>query len=71
MSLDAHTKLETADAAKYCGVSKSCLEKRRLKGGGPAYLKPTRKVIYQVSDLDAWLDGSRRASTSQAEGASA
>lgn len=58
-------KLDTEGAAAYCGVGKSTLEKLRLTGGGPAYLKPTRSVVYQVSDLDAWLDSSRRRSTSQ------
>lgn len=59
-----HDKLNTEQAAAYCGVGTSTLEKRRLVGGGPRYLKPTRKVVYQVSDLDEWLDRSRRISTS-------
>lgn len=58
-------KLDTETAARYCGVGKSTLEKLRMTGGGPAYLKPTRSVSYQVSDLDAWLDRSRRRSTSE------
>ena len=29
-----------------------------------AYLKPNRRVIYDRDDLDAWLDGKRRRSTS-------
>jgi len=66
-----HTKLETEPAATYCGVGKSTLEKMRLTGGGPTYLKPNRKVVYQVSDLDAWLNSRRRTSTSQGEGAAA
>lgn len=57
-------KLDTEGAASYCGVGKSTLEKLRLTGGGPAYLKPTRSVVYQVSDLDAWIDRHRRTSTS-------
>lgn len=64
-SYEPHTKLETEPAAAYCGCSKSTLEKLRVIGGGPAYLQPTRKVVYQVSDLDAWLNRSRRGSTSQ------
>ena len=64
-------KLETEPAATYCGVGKSTLEKMRLTGDGPTYLKPNRKVVYQVSDLDAWLSTRRRNSTSQGEGAAA
>ena len=68
-----HTKLETPEAARYCGVGKSSLEKMRLTGGGPVYLKPSRRVVYQVSDLDAWLESRRRRSTSSsiAEGIAA
>lgn len=71
MSYAPHTKLDTEAAADYCGVGKSTLEKLRLTGGGPQYLKPTRSVIYQVSDLDAWLGSRRRRSTSEAMGATA
>lgn len=66
MQYEPHTKLDTKGAADYTGVAKSTLEKLRLTGGGPAYLKPNRSVIYQVSDLDHWLDKSRRTSTSAA-----
>lgn len=59
-----HTKLETLPAAEYVGSAKKTLEKLRCLGGGPAYIKHGRKVVYQVSDLDAWVDRHRRTSTS-------
>lgn len=31
----------------------------RHKGGGPAYYKLGRKVIYRGSDLNIWLDAKR------------
>lgn len=64
-------KLTTKEAASYCRCGKSTLEKLRLTGGGPRYLKPTRSVVYQVADLDAWLDGRRFSSTSEYQGAAA
>ena len=57
--------LSTPDAATYCGSSASTLEKLRVYGGGPAYLKLGRRVGYDVADLDAWLASCRRRSTSQ------
>ena len=60
-------KLDTEGAATYCGIGKSTLEKLRLTGGGPTYMKPTRSLVYQVSDLDAWLDRARRRSTSEVQ----
>ena len=63
--------LSTPEAANYIGLSKSTLSKRRVFGGGPKYLKLGRRVVYDVRDLDAWLDASRRASTSDASRAAA
>jgi predicted DNA-binding transcriptional regulator AlpA len=49
------------DAAEYCGVSKSLLDKLRCYGGGPAYAKLGASVIYDTNDLDAWLAANRQA----------
>ena len=57
-------RLRTSDAAAYCGCSKSTLEKLRLTGGGPAFIKLGRTVVYDTADLDAWLSARRRLSTS-------
>ncbi|MCC0008569.1 MAG: helix-turn-helix domain-containing protein [Hyphomicrobiaceae bacterium] len=56
--------LRTAEAADYCGSSASTFEKLRLYGGGPRYVKLGRRVVYDPTDLDAWLAAHRRASTS-------
>lgn len=55
----------TADAAAYCGLSKSTFDKYRLTGQGPAFLKLGRAVAYRVSDLDEWLESNRFKSTSE------
>lgn len=66
--LDTATKqrrmLRTEDAATYTGLSASTLTKLRLTGGGPEYLKLGKAVVYDPSDLDAWLVSKRRRSTS-------
>jgi hypothetical protein len=56
-------------AADYIGVSISFLNKARLTGRGPTFLKLGSKVAYEKSDLDQWLNGRRRTSTSQLEAA--
>ena len=56
--------LRTPEAASYCGSSSSTFEKLRLYGGGPAYVKLGRRVVYSPDDLDAWLVANRRISTS-------
>jgi len=56
--------LNTPSAADYCGLGASTFEKLRVSGGGPAYLKLGRRVVYRRDDLDAWLIAKRRQSTS-------
>jgi predicted DNA-binding transcriptional regulator AlpA len=57
-------KFRTSEAAIYCGLSMSTLNKLRMFGGGPIYLKLGRSVVYDQDDLDAWLDSKKRQSTS-------
>ncbi|MAL79118.1 MAG: excisionase [Sneathiella sp.] len=58
-------RLRTRDAACYCGSTKSTFEKLRLVGDGPTYAKIGRVVVYDVEDLDAWLDSKKHRSTSE------
>lgn len=51
--------LRVPQAAEYCGVSKSLLDKLRCYGGGPAYAKLGASVIYNTDDLDAWVAARR------------
>ena len=63
-ALQVRRKLRTAEAAEYTTVSESTLTKLRLTGGGPIFIKVGKSVLYDVSDLDAWLASHRRRSTS-------
>ena len=63
----AATRLPATDAARYCGLSTAYLAKMRSIGGGPAYLKLGRRVVYSTDDLDDWLAARRRTSTSDIE----
>ena len=53
-------KMTTAEAATYIAKSASWLNKTRMSGTGPVYLKIGGAVRYLKSDLDAWLSGKRR-----------
>ncbi len=63
---NARKKLRTAEAAKYVGLGLSTIEKLRVFGGGPAYFKLGKSVVYDPDDLDAWMASNRRTSTSVA-----
>ena len=52
--------LRTPGAAEYIGLSASTLEKMRLSGDGPRFVRlGGRAVGYDRQDLDAWLDHQR------------
>ena len=57
--------LTTELAAPYTGLAVSTLEKLRLTGGGPNFLKLGRAVRYRICDLDAWMSARVVSSTSQ------
>ncbi|WP_201270276.1 helix-turn-helix domain-containing protein [Sinorhizobium meliloti] len=53
-------KFNTREAAAYIRKSPSWLNKSRMSGSGPVYLKVGATVLYLRSDLDAYLNGTRR-----------
>lgn len=55
--------LRTPQAAEYLCLSASVMEKMRLRGDGPPYAKLGRLVIYDVSDLEEWINARKRMST--------
>lgn len=57
--------LDTEGAAKAVGLAVSSLEKKRLSGAGPRFVKLGRAVRYDPADLRAWVDANRRTSTSE------
>lgn len=66
MEYISRTILRTPGAAKYLSLSISTLNKMRLRGDGPRYLKlGSHAVAYDLEDLDAWINERRRWSTSE------
>jgi excisionase family DNA binding protein len=66
MNYNPRKKLGTAGAADYLGLGKSTLDKARVHGGGPKFIKIGKRVLYDPDDLDAWLAQHKRTSTSAA-----
>ncbi|GLQ16713.1 helix-turn-helix transcriptional regulator [Maritalea porphyrae] len=48
--------LNTQQAAAYCGLSASRLEKFRVYGGGPGFYRLGGRVFYRLSKLDEWIE---------------
>ena len=64
-TVDTNSRFRTEQAATYIGVSKSFMEKKRVEGGGPAYFKLGKTVVYERRELDDWLQSRKRHSTSE------
>jgi hypothetical protein len=60
--------LKTSDAARYLGLSASWLRKQRARGPddpgqpGPKFIRLEGACLYEVVDLDAWLEEAKRRS---------
>ena len=62
--------LRTADAAKYLGIGRSTLERKRIDGTGPKFRILGSKIVsYAIADLDEWAGRTVLNSTSEKEAA--
>lgn len=57
--------LTQVEVAEYLHKSEAFLERARVEGGGPPYVKVGRAVRYRADDLQAWLGGNARQSTAE------
>jgi predicted DNA-binding transcriptional regulator AlpA len=66
MTDQEHRRLRTPAAADYLGYAESTLEKKRVTGEGPPFIRLGRVIVYDTRDLDVWLAERRARSTSEA-----
>ena len=57
--------LNTREAAAYVGLSAKTLGRWRVGGGGPRNIKISKRVMYEVVDLDAWMEEGKRQFTAE------
>jgi hypothetical protein len=64
--------LTTGEAARFLRLSAATLERLRVKGAGPLFIKLGEgkrcKVVYRLDDLHSFLHAHRRGSTGQEGG---
>ena len=58
-------RLHRKQAAHYLGMSVSWLDKARLHGGGPIFISIGGRIVYDLKDLEDFLQRNRHASTSE------
>jgi len=49
------TVLDVKAAAKGLGLSKPHLDRLRITGGGPKFVKLGRRVVYRIAEVPDWL----------------
>jgi predicted DNA-binding transcriptional regulator AlpA len=59
------TFLTTKEVAARVHLSEGALEKMRVTGGGPIFLKLGKAVRYERMAVEAWLDAARRETTTK------
>ena len=64
-----HEYVTTSEAARIVRLSPRTLERLRVLGGGPPFLKAGRgkraRVLYRLADLKTWLEGTTFQSTAE------
>lgn len=61
-----HEFMSCEEVANMFGLSPRTLERYRLEGTGPAYLKLGRRVVYSKAMVLSWANAQIRHSTSEA-----
>jgi excisionase family DNA binding protein len=59
------TLLSQRDAATLLALSERTLERLRVNGGGPRFIKVGASVRYQQEALERWVAAQERGSTSE------
>lgn len=54
-----------SEAARWAKVSESFLNKARLTGGGPKFVRLGRSIRYRLEDLESWAKAGAAGSTSE------
>jgi predicted DNA-binding transcriptional regulator AlpA len=57
--------LTTKEAAARVRLSESALEKKRVDGTGPVFVKLGKVVRYEATALDEWIAAARHKSTAE------
>jgi predicted DNA-binding transcriptional regulator AlpA len=64
---DTVAYLTQDEAAKLLRLSPRSLERFRVSGTGPKFVKASRRVLYRRADIEAWAAARTFASTAEAD----
>ena len=58
-SMRRRVLLNTAKAAEVLGIAGQTLHQWRMASKGPKYFKFGRRVLYDLADIEAWIEACR------------
>ncbi|MCD8566597.1 MAG: helix-turn-helix domain-containing protein [Alphaproteobacteria bacterium] len=58
--------MDEKQTAFYTGLSQKTLQRYRVAGKGPAWIKAGARVLYDIADIDIWLESRKVQNTVQA-----
>lgn len=64
---DPESLLMTSEAAEIVRLSQAHLEKMRIYGTGPRFVRLGRAIRYRRTDLLTWIEGGLSGSTSETD----
>lgn len=67
--MTAQLYLTQAEAADVLRLSQRTLERHRIAGTGPRFIKAGARVLYREADLHEWTEGRTFLSTAEADAA--
>ena len=56
--------MSTAEVAEVLRVRPESIRRMRWDGSGPRYIRRGKRALYDPADVREWLEGQKRASTS-------
>lgn len=65
--MDIQLFLTQSEAAELLRLSPRTLERHRVAGTGPMFVKAGRRVLYRQLDLEAWASANTFSSTAEAD----
>lgn len=61
---DPDKLLSEVEVAELTGLGCKTLQRKRIEGGGPVFVRLGRRVMYRRADVQAWIAANTFASTS-------
>ena len=62
---ERRTLMSIEETAAYLNTTRGALAQARYMATGPAFHKVGRKVVYDLADVNAWLDSNRHEKTGE------